>query len=55
MMQIMWLVNLTPHIQEAIRYLLRVESRPDTVKESDVRRIAQLIDSGAQRGSWRAE
>ncbi|MGB0600462.1 MAG: hypothetical protein ACPGLY_27615, partial [Rubripirellula sp.] len=40
---IMWLTNLAPDIQEAILFLPRVESGPDTVKEIDVRRIARVM------------
>lgn len=52
MMQIMWLVNLTPHIQEAILFLRRIESGPDTVKEIGVRRITYLMDLEVQRALW---
>ena len=45
----MWLTNLAPEIQEAILFLPRVESGPDTVKEIDVRRIARVLDWGVQR------
>ena len=48
----MWLTNLAPEIQEAILFLPRVESEPDTVKEIDVRRIARVMDWGVQRGMW---
>lgn len=51
MTHIMWLTNLAPEIQEAILFLPRVESGPDTVKEVDVRRIARVMDWGVQRGS----
>ena len=53
MTHIMWLTNLAPDIQEAILFLPRVESGPDTVKEIDVRRIARVMDWGVQRGMWR--
>ena len=52
MTHIIWLTNLAPEIQEAILFLPRVESGPDTVKEIDVRRIARVMDWGVQRGSW---
>ena len=52
MTHIMWLTNLAPEIQEAILFLPRVESGPDTVKEIDVRRIAWVMDWGVQRGMW---
>jgi hypothetical protein len=44
MTHIMWLTNLAPGIQEAILFLRRIESGPDTVKEIDVRRIARVMD-----------
>ncbi|MDG2223434.1 MAG: hypothetical protein P8L85_18775 [Rubripirellula sp.] len=50
MTHIMWLTNLAPDIQEAILFLPRVESGPDTVKEIDVRRAARVMDWGVQRG-----
>jgi len=50
MTHIMWLTNLAPEIQEAILFLPRAESGPDTVKEVDVRRIARVMDWGVQRG-----
>ena len=53
MTQIMWLTNLAPEIQEATVLLPRVESRPDTVKEIDVRRIAGVMDWSVQRGLGR--
>ncbi|MGC6446148.1 MAG: hypothetical protein ACON5D_01315 [Rubripirellula sp.] len=53
MTHIMWLTNLAPEIQEAILFLPRVESGPDTVKEIDVRWIARVMDWGGQRGRWR--
>jgi hypothetical protein len=53
MTHIMWLTNLAPEIQEAILFLPRVESGPDTVKEIVVRRIARVLDWGVQRGRWR--
>jgi hypothetical protein len=49
MTHILWLNNLAPGIQEAILFLPRVESGPDTVKEIDVRRIARVLDWGVQR------
>jgi hypothetical protein len=52
MTHIMWLTNLAPEIQEAILFLPRVESGPDAVKESDVQRIARIMDWGVQRGLW---
>ena len=48
MTHIMWLTNLAPKIQEAILFLPRVESGPDTVKEIDVRRIARVMGHGGQ-------
>ena len=51
MTHIMWLTNLAPEIQEAILFLPRVESGPDTVKEIEVRRIARVMDWGVQRES----
>ena len=53
MTHIMWLTNLAPEIQEAILFLPRVESGPDTMKEIEVRRIARVLDWGVQRGWWR--
>src|SRR6056300_401742 len=53
MTHIMWLTNLAPEIQEAILFLPRIESGPDTVKEIVVRRIARVMDWGVQRGRWR--
>ena len=53
MTHIMWLTNLAPEIQEAILFLPRAESGPDTVKEIDVRRIARVLDWGVQRERWR--
>lgn len=50
MTHIMWLTNLAPEIQEAILFLPRAESGPDTVKEVDVRRIARVMDWGVQWG-----
>jgi|GEM_PF-5207651 len=41
----MWLTNLAPDIQEAILFLPRVESGPDTPKQ-----IARMMDLGVQRG-----
>jgi hypothetical protein len=52
MTHIMWLTNLDPEIQEAILFLPRIKSGPDTVKEIEVRRIAQVMDWGVQRGRW---
>ena len=52
MTHIMWLTNLAPEIQEAILFLPRVESGPDTIKEIEVRRIARVLDWGVQRGRW---
>ena len=46
------LTNLAPDIQEAILFLPRVESGPDSVKEIEVRRIARVMDWGVQRGMW---
>ena len=45
----MWLTNLAPDIQEAILFLPRGESGPDTVKGIDVRGIARVMDWGVQR------
>ncbi|MGB0598762.1 MAG: hypothetical protein ACPGLY_18905 [Rubripirellula sp.] len=47
-------MNLAPKTQEAILFLLRVESRPidsglDTLKEIDVWRMARVIDCFPQR------
>src|SRR6056300_684985 len=53
MTHIMWLTNLAPDIQEAILFLSRIESGPDSVKEIVVRRIARVMDWGVQRGRWR--
>ena len=55
MTHIIWLTNLAPEIQEAILFLPRVETGPDTVKEIEVRRIAQVMDWGVQRGLWLAK
>ena len=49
MTHIVWLTNLAPEIQEAILFLPRVESGPDTVKEIEVRRIAGVMDEAVQR------
>lgn len=46
MTHIMWLTTLAPEIQEAILFLPRVESGPDTVKEIDVCRLARVMDWG---------
>ena len=50
MTHIMWLINLAPDIQEAILFLPRVESGPDTVKEIEVRGIARVMDWGRCSG-----
>jgi len=50
--QIMGMLSLAPDIQEAILFLPRIDSGPDTVKEIDVRRIARVLDWGVQRGRW---
>ena len=52
MTHIMWLTNLAPEIQEAILFLPRVESGPDTVKEIDVRRIARVMERAVERKRW---
>jgi len=52
MTHIMWLTNLAPDIQEAILFLPRVESGPDSIKEIEVRGIARVLDWGVQRGRW---
>ena len=52
MARIIWLTNLAPDIQEAILFLPRAESGPDTMKEIDVRRIARVMDWGVQQGLW---
>jgi len=52
MKPIMWLTNLAPDIQEAILFLPRVESGPDSIKEIEVRGIARVLDWGVQRGRW---
>ena len=52
MTHIMWLTNLAPEIQEAILFLPRVESGPDSIKEIEVRRIARVMDLGVQRVRW---
>ena len=52
MTHIMWLTNLAPEIQEPILFLPRVELGPDTVIESEVRRIARVMDWGVQRRMW---
>ena len=49
MTHIMWLTNLAPEIQEAILFLPRVESGPDSIKEIEVRRIARVMDWEALR------
>ena len=54
MTHIMWLTNLDPEIQEAILFLPRIDSGPDTVKEIEVRRIAQVMEWGVQREMWLA-
>jgi len=43
---------LAPDIQEAILFLPRVESAPDTVKEIEVRGIARVMDWCVQRVMW---
>jgi hypothetical protein len=50
MTHIMWLTNLAPEIQEAILFLPRIKSGPDTVMEIGVRRIARVLDSGVGLG-----
>ena len=50
MTHIMWLTNLAPDIQQAILFLPRVESGPDTVKEIDVQGIARVMDWGGTKG-----
>ena len=52
MTHIMWLTNLAPEIQEAILFLPRVESGPDSIKEIEVRRIARVMDWEALRQLW---
>ena len=52
MTHIIWLTNLAPDIQEAILRLPRIQSGPDTVIESEVRRIARVMDWGVQREKW---
>ena len=52
MTHIMWLTNLAPEIQEAILFLPRVESGPDSIKEIEVRRIARVMDWAVQRERW---
>ena len=44
MTHIMWLTNLAPEIQEAILFLPRIDSGPDTAKEIEVRWIARVMD-----------
>ena len=41
-MRIRWLVNLASNVQEAL--LLSVESVRDPIKESEVRRVARVMD-----------
>ena len=53
MTHIMCFTNLAPDIQEVILFLPRVEAGPDTMKEIEVRRIAQVMDWGVQRERWR--
>ena len=53
MTHIMWLTNLASEIQEAIQFLPRVHEGRDMVVESEVRRIARVLDWGVQRGIWR--
>jgi hypothetical protein len=50
--QIMGMLSLAPEIQEAILFMPRAESGPDTFKEIDLRRIARVMDWEAQRGRW---
>jgi len=52
MTQVMTLLNLAPEIQEAILFLPRAESGPDTMKEIEVRGIARVLDWAVQRGMW---
>ena len=52
MTHIMWMTNLAPEIQEAILFLPRAESGPDSVKEIEVREIARVMDWGVQRVRW---
>ena len=52
MTHIIWLTNLAPDIQEAILRLPRIQSGPDTVIESEVRRIARVMDWGVQWRMW---
>lgn len=52
MTQIMSLLNLAPDIQEQILFLPRTEQGRDTIKETDVRRIVQILDWRKQRRMW---
>ena len=44
MTHIMWLTNLAPEIQVAILFLPRVQAGRGTIKEIEVRRIAQVME-----------
>ena len=52
MTQIMSLLNLAPDLQEQILFLPRTEHGRDSVKETDVRPIAQTLDWRKQRRRW---
>ena len=54
MTQIMSLLNLAPDLQEQILFLPRTEHGRDSVKETDVRPIAQTLDWRKQRRMWAA-
>ena len=52
MTQIMNLLNLAPDIQEEILFLPRTAQGRDVIKESDIRRIATILDWRKQRRLW---
>ena len=52
MTQIMSLLNLAPDIQEQLLYLPRTDLGRDSVKETDIRPIANSLDWRQQRRMW---
>ncbi len=50
--QIMSLLALAPDIQEEILFLPRTAQGRDVIKESDIRRIATILDWRKQRRLW---
>ena len=50
--QIIYLLNLEPHIQEELLYLPPVEKVKDAVTERELRAIVTEVGWGRQRGMW---